>query len=248
MSSGRELKAFYQARPAIQDARRRTTVFSSRQSSGFCARAARGEIYRTSWATGIAHTFALPVGVTAACWSVWPKSWVATPTWNNCSSIPPSFVPTSILPAPKKSGQSGNRPLGRRTDDQAARCRRCAGQSVARHSLGRADRGYRLRLGTDREFADSSRGSRQGIRRRPFCDPYRSGWRRGRDSSPVQSTDTTRIRSASLPRSQFDRALLCTTQAFQAHRHALRQTRQVLPVVYSSRVCIRLVGLIVNTP
>jgi len=37
-------------------------------------------------------------------------------------------------------------------------------------------------------------------------------------------------------------------QAIQTHRHALRQTRQVLPLVRSPRLRFRLVGVIENRP
>jgi len=111
----------------------------------------------------------------------------------------PLSVPTSILPAPKKSRQSGNRPLARRTDDQAACSRRRAGQSAARHPLGRTDRRYRPCLGIDREFAGSGRGGRQGLRRRPFRNQDQGHWCRGCDSAPIQSPHAARLRSASLP-------------------------------------------------
>ncbi len=35
---------------------------------------------------------------------VWPRQCAAMPTWSICSSTRPSFVPTSIPSAPKKSG------------------------------------------------------------------------------------------------------------------------------------------------
>lgn len=193
-------------------------------------------------------TFALPVGATAASGSVWLTCWVAMPTWNNCSSTPPSFVPTNILLAPKKSGQSRHRPFARRTDNQAACGRRCAGQSVAGDPLGRADRRYRLRYGTDQTSAESGCGGRQGLRRRPFCGHHRGCGCRSCYSTPIQSPRTARVRPASLSRSQSGRAFLCTSQALQTHCHALRQTRQVLPVVHSSRVHFRLASLIVNSP
>ena len=248
MTSGNALNSYCRARPAIQAVQRRTTVCSSRRSSGFCAQAVHGVTCPESLGNGTAHTCALPVGVTAAFGSGWPTCWVAMRTWNTCSSIPPSSVPTSIQPAPKKSRQPGNRPLARRTDDQTACRRRRAGQSAACHSLGRTDRRHRPCFGIDRESAGPSRGGRQGLRRQSFCRQDRSIGCRSCDSAPVQSPHAARLRSASLPCSQFDRALLRTSQAFQTHRHALRQARQVLPVVHSSRMRFRLAGLIVNRP
>ena len=98
MTSGHALKSCCRARPAIQAVQRRTTVCSSRRSSGFCAQAAHGVTCPESLGNGTAHTCALPVGVTAAFGSGWPTCWVAMLTWNTCSSIPPSSAPTSIQP------------------------------------------------------------------------------------------------------------------------------------------------------
>lgn len=226
----------------------RTTDGSSRPCYGSCAQVARGETYRKNSAIGTGRMYASRVGVKRESGNRLPPPCVATQIWNNYSLTPPSFALTNIPLVPKKSGQSGNRPLARRTDHQTARCCRCIGQSVARHPLGRTDCRYRLCLGADRESAGANCRGRQGLRRRSFRDHDRGNWRRSSDSTPIQPAHPARIRPLSLPRSQFDRALLRPTQALQAHRHALRQTRQVVLVVHSSRVRIRLVDLIENRP
>ena len=66
-------------------------------------------------------TYAALCACCSTPWSSVCREKVVMPTWNNCSSIRPSFVPTSIPLAPKKSGESGNRPLARRTDTRRIR-------------------------------------------------------------------------------------------------------------------------------
>ena len=79
------------------------------------------------------------------------------------------------------------------------------------------------------------------------CAPALLGAKKGYPSS-FQSPESTRLRSASLPRSLSGRAILRPHQTLQTHRHPLRQAGQVLPVIYSSSVYFRLVGLIENRP
>jgi hypothetical protein len=140
----------------------RTTDSLSKPCHGSCARAARGETYRKNLATGTGHMCASRAGARRGSGSTLPQPFVAMPTWSTCSSTQPSSVPTNTPLVPNKGGRSEDRPLARRTDHQTARCRRCIGQTAARHSLRRSDCRYRLCLGTDRESAGSRRGGRQG--------------------------------------------------------------------------------------
>lgn len=142
----------------------------------------------------------------------------------------------------KKSRRSGHRPLAWWIDDQAACCGRCLGQSAAGHSLGGSDRGYRAGRGTDQGSACKIRRGRQRLRlgclrRDHHCAGQPTGY-----PPAFPSADTPHVRSAHLQKSQSDRAFLQPHQAIQTHRHAIRQARQVLPVVRSSRLRFRLLA------
>lgn len=178
------------ARQATLAVRQRTIGSLSRPCSGFCVLAARGEICRRNLDDGTALICASPAGVTVVSGSVWPAFWEAMPTWSTCSSTPPLIAPINIPLAPKKSGESGDRPLAWRTDHQTACGRRCAGQSASGDSLGRTNRRYRPCLGTDQGSARSGGRGRQGVRRRSLRGENRSHWRRSGDSAPIQSPRT----------------------------------------------------------
>lgn len=61
-----------------------------------------------------------------------------------CCSTRPSFVPTSIPSAPKKSQESGNRPIAGKADHQVACRSGCLRQSAVGDSLRRPDRRPRI--------------------------------------------------------------------------------------------------------
>ncbi len=66
--------------------------------------------------------------------------------------------------------------------------------------------------------------------------------------SPIQSTDSSQLRSPSLSRPQSGRTILCSHQTLQTYRHPLRQAIHIFPVVHSSGVRLRQAGLIDNRP
>lgn len=67
-------------------------------------------------------------------------------------------------------------------------------------------------------------------------------------SAPIQSTDSSQLRSPSLSRPQSGRTILCSHQTLQTYRHPLRQAVHIYPVVHSSGVRLRQAGLIENRP
>ena len=248
MTGGNALNPSCPVRWVIRVARLGTIGGSSKPCFGPCAPAVPGVTCLPGLGTGTARMCVSLAGASRASGSGWQQQCTVMPTWSICSSTPPLFAPTSIPPAPKKSGQSGNRAFAGWADDKIACGRRRLGQSGAHHALGRTGRRYRPSHSVDQGSARGLHRRRQGVRlgclrrsdhgaRQPGCDP-----------ATLQSAPPALVRSASLQRSQFDRAFLLSHQAIQTHRHALRQTRHVFSGVHPYRMCFRLAGLIENRP
>jgi hypothetical protein len=248
MTSGHALNNYCQVRRVIPAARPRTIGASLKPFCGSCVPAVRGEIFRRNWAIGTGHLCDSRAGVRRVSGNAWRRHCKAMPTWSICSSTRPSCVPTRIPSASKKSRATGNRSFAGRTDDQAACRGGCLGQSAADHPLGRADRRHRAGHGVDSGSASPVHCGRQGIRLGCLCGSHYRAGLPGSHPATFQPAQPAYVRPAHLQEPKSDRAFLRTHQAIQTHRHPLRQTRPILPVVRSSGLRYRLVGLIENTP
>ena len=193
-------------------------------------------------------SFASRAGARKGCGSGLPPHCVARPTWNICFSTRRSCAHTNTRPAPKKSGRPAHRPFAGWIDHQTACRSGFLGQSSTSHSHGRSDLRYRASGRTDQRSARRVHCGRQGLRLGCLCRNHQGARQPSCHSTSLQPTQPACLRSPYLQGPQSDRALLLSHQAIQTHRHALRQTRTVIPVLRSSRLRFRLVGVIENRP
>lgn len=246
MNSGRQSKGFYPANPAIEGVRPKTTDCSSRRSFGWHAQAVRGATFRPSSATGIRRMCALRAGAMQVSGIGSPSHWPASAIWRGCSSIRPSFAPTSTPQAPKKSRTAGVGALAWRPDEQAALCRRCLGQTAAHDSERRTGRRHRVCARFDCRYAVRQLGCRQRIRCQRLGHEYRSIRCPSSHPASIQPYRAQAVRSLRVPRAKSDRALLQPYQALPSDRHTLRQTRMQLHGIRENRLCGDFISLYVN--
>jgi len=247
-TNGHALNSYSPPRRMIPAVRRRTTDASSKRFSESCAPVAHVATCPQNWVIGTGHICAPRAGSKRVSGSAWQPHLKAMLTWSNCSSTRSSCAPTSIPPAPKKSGPTGNQSLARRTDHQAACRDGCLWQSHEGSSLGRTDRRHRAGRGVDSGSAGRIHRGRQGLRfgciggsHYPARQPC------GHPASFPQAHPTS-VRPAYLQEPQPDRASIQPYQAIRTHCHPPRQNRQVLHVICSSGLRYRLARWIENAP
>lgn len=247
MTSGNALNTFFPASRGTRVARIGTIGRSSKLSCVACAPAVPGVTCLRSLGTGTVRMSASHAGARRVSGSAWPWQCAMVPTWSTCSSTPPFFAPTSILPVPKKArGQEIGLSRGGLTTKLHVAVDALGKQF--RHSLGRTGRRHCTGHRADQGSACGLHRGRQGIRPEFLRRRDHGGRESTRDPATFQPVLSEFVRSASLQRSQSNRALLQSHQASRTHRCAPGQTRQVLPYVHTYGMCFRLTDLTENTP
>ena len=104
MTNGSALSNSYRVKRRIMASRPKTIGVLLRPYCGPCAPAVRGATFRKISVIGIGPLFASRAGARNGYGGESRRCCVATLIWSIRSSTQPSFVPTSILLAPKKTG------------------------------------------------------------------------------------------------------------------------------------------------